>query len=252
MIRWMTLATLLVLAPASFAQQFDGILQWETTATLSSPLNGKISSVKVSEGDDVNKGDLLATLDPRLFQAQVKRAKAILKGLSSRAEETEREYVRAQDLYDRTVLSTTDLQNVEVRFAEAQADKAEAEAELALARVRLEYTQLRAPFNGIVVERHINPHEVVSNELQASPMIKVASTQSLKTTFWVTPQAAAGVNKGDQLTVTIEGQQHTGTVLHVGLKSKTEHQQVLTSVAVSIPQQQGKLHSGRRAHISLP
>lgn len=252
MIRWLTISALLSLAPAAMAQQFDGVLEWARVATLSSPLNGKISSVKVEEGDAVKKGDLLATLDPRIYQANVKRAKAVLKGLSSRAEETEREWVRAQDLYDRTVLSTTDLQDVEVRFAEAQADKGEAEAQLSLAKVQLEYTQLRAPFDGIVTQRHINPYETVSNKLQAMPMIQVAGTESFKSTFWVTPQAAASLNKGDSIQVNIEGQAHNGTISHVGLNSKMEHQQVLTSVLVMIPQNEGKLHAGRPAHINLP
>lgn len=252
MTRWLTLAFLLSLAPASFAQQFDGVLQWANTAVLSSPLNGKVTSVKVAEGDRVLKGDLLATLDPRLFQAKVKRAKAALKGLSSRFEELDREYVRAQDLFDRTVLSQTDLQNVEVRYYEAEAAKGEAEAELALARIQLEYTQLRAPFDGIITERKVNPQEVVSNRFQVSPMITMSATEQLKATFWVTPQASATVKRGNTVQITVEGQQYDGKVLHVGLNSKREHQQVLTSVAVSIQQQGDALNAGRPAHINLP
>lgn len=250
--RWLILVSTLALSHTAFAQQFTGTLEWAQLTTLSSPLNGKITSVKVDEGDAVKKGDLLATLDPRLFQARLKRSKAALKGLTTRFEDAEREYVRAQDLYERTVLSQTDLQTAEVRFNTAEAEKNQAEAELMEARVELEYTQLRAPFDGIVVERNVNPLEVVSNRFEAAPMIRVAAKDKLKATFWVTPQAAAQVSAGNAIDVSIEGNVISGTIKHVGLKSRLDHQQVLTSVAVEIPNQSGTLHAGRPAHINLP
>lgn len=250
--RWLMLVPALALSTVIQAQQFEGTLDWGQLTTLSSPLNGKISSVKVYEGERVKEGALLATIDPRPFQAREKRAKAMLKGLTTRYDDAAREYTRAQELYERTVLSQTDLQAAEVRYFSAEADKNQAEAELLQAKVELEYTQLRAPYSGLVIERNINPQEVVSNQLNASPMIRLASTDTMKASFWVPPQSAANLKSGDSVKVTVEGNAYDATVRHVGLTSKREHQQVLTTVAVTLPNSNGTLYAGRVAHIDLP
>ncbi len=78
--------------------------------TLSTPLSGRIDTIRVKVGDRVKKGQLLATLDARPWRAELKRARAALQGLKSRAEEARRALDRARELFDRTVLSQTDLQ----------------------------------------------------------------------------------------------------------------------------------------------
>lgn len=250
--RCLLLITALSLSLPLQAQQFEGVLEWAQHVTLSSPLNGKITSVKATEGGKVKKGDLLVTLDPRLHQAKVKRAKAILNGLNTRFEDAQREYTRAKDLYERTVLSQTDLQSAEVRFNASLADQAQAEAELMQARVELEYTQIRAPFDGLVTELNVHPQEVVSNQFQTSTMLRLANTDQFKVTFWVPPKSTSELKPGDKAKISIEGQSANGTLLHVGLKAKREHQQMLTSVVVALPNVGGTLHAGRLAHITLP
>jgi membrane fusion protein (multidrug efflux system) len=104
-----------------------------------SGVSGRIEKVNVTEGSRVKAGDIMVELDHRVPQAQYDKAKA-------RAALTEREKERLEKLFAQR--STTQ-QSVDI----ARANWAQADSELKLAEVALENTSLRAPFDGIVVQK---------------------------------------------------------------------------------------------------
>ncbi len=209
--------SLLLLLPAGIAvsEELPATIRWAETTTLSTPLSGRVGVVKVETGDRVERNALLAALDPRPFRAEVERAEAEVTRLRARLKIAERELRHAEELYDRTVLSTTAMEDAQVRFDTASAALAEAEAALTLARLDLEYSQLRAPFAGIVTERNINPGETVSNRCDVTPMIRLARSDRLVAIARVTPQQAAGLHKGQEIDITIAGQRHQGHVKQI-------------------------------------
>ncbi|MEQ1668716.1 MAG: efflux RND transporter periplasmic adaptor subunit, partial [Sulfuriferula sp.] len=74
-------------------------------------------------------------------------------------------------LYDRAVSSTTEYDQARLRYARADGYYREAQAKLTIAKKNLEYTTLRAPFNGVVSKRLAEPGMVVSAELQPATLI---------------------------------------------------------------------------------
>ena len=239
---WLPLLAALALPLAannSLAADYIGSTVWANPTTLSSPLTGRVSSVKVAEGDEIKKGQLLATLDPRIYQATVKRAKARLKSIQSSFDDIGRQYERAQELFDRTVMSQTDLQSAEVTFLTSEAELHQAEAELELAKINLEYTQLRAPFDGIVVERNVNAFETVNNQYQITPMLRVAPKGNIAAKFTLPPNIAATLSKGEEVSLSLRDEDLKGIVqksraigdsimLTVGLDSPTSPEQSIT------------------------
>ncbi|HFD86410.1 MAG TPA: efflux RND transporter periplasmic adaptor subunit [Gammaproteobacteria bacterium] len=217
----MILSRILLIAVAIFgsgsllAEEIPASLHWAQITTLSTPLSGRISSTPVKVGDNVKKNKLLAALDPRPFQAKIRRNKAEVKRLEVRYQDIKREYDRARELYDRTVLSTTDLQSAETRFDAASASLDRARADLKLAQLDLEYSQLRAPFDGIVTERLINTGETVINQCSATPMIRIARTDKLLATARITPQQAKGLVPSGNISVVAAGQRFVGTVIAI-------------------------------------
>lgn len=201
------------------ADTFYSQAHWANTITLSTPLSGRVSSVKVKPGDSIKKGQLLLTLDPRLYQAASKRAKAQLQSARSHYDDIEREYSRAKELFERTVLSQTDLQTAETKFLSAQAQLNASQAAFQEARVNLEYTQLRAPFDGIVTGQTIAAHETVINSQQVTPMLRVSPGQSKQASFQVPAFVAAGLAPGETLNI-----QATGKALEASIQRLTLQQ----------------------------
>lgn len=144
---------------------------------LTTPVSGVVKTVYVEAGQQVKKGAKLLALDDTLFRARVMEAEAGLMRAKHEAEEAEREYKRAQDLYDRGVSSTTELDAVKLRQARAAAGLREAEARLIVARKNLQDCVLKAPFDGVVSAREAEPGLYVPAGLNPPTLIVLEKTR---------------------------------------------------------------------------
>ena len=138
---------------------------------LTTPVSGVVKTVFVTQGQNVKKGQVLLSLDDSIYQARVVEAGAGVSRLQVEAAEADRDLKRAKELYDRAVSSTTEYDQAKLRFARADGLYREAQAKLTIANKNLEYSILRAPFNGVVSKRLAEPGMVVSAELQPATLI---------------------------------------------------------------------------------
>ena len=102
---------------------------------------GYLEKIYVDEGDFVKKGQLLFQIMPKLYEAEMHKAKA-------EADFAKIEYQNTKRLADSSVVAPNEL-------AMAKAKLDEANAELALAQVHLQFTEIRAPFDGIIDRFHV-------------------------------------------------------------------------------------------------
>ena len=197
MIRMRHLVFLLAAAAATAqAQDVDATLDWSKRAALSTPASGIVRELAVAPGQRVEADALLGQLDDR--RAQVTRLKLTL-------EEAEREYERAMELYERTVISERDRQLAEIALSVARAEHAAATAELTRARVDLEDTRLTAPFAGVVVGVHVTPGETNSNDQAVTPMVTLASDRPMLARAWVSQDVQAGLALDREVGVRVGG-----------------------------------------------
>ncbi len=108
---------------------------------------GYIEKIYVDEGQFIKKGQLMFQIMPRLYQAELQRAEA-------ETEFAQIEYQNTKKLADNNVVAPNEL-----ALAKAKYDKAK--AELALAQVHLDFTQVRAPFDGIMDHFHVREGSLV-------------------------------------------------------------------------------------------
>lgn len=200
--------SLLTLFSVTIAQagQLSATIQWAEISTLSSPLTGRIASIKAEVGDIVERNALLAELDTRPLHAERIRAKAEVKRYESQLKIAERELRHAEALYEQTVLSTTKLEDAQVRFDVTTASLEAARANLKKVLLDIEYSQLRAPFDGLIVDRQIHRGETVVNHCNATPMLKIASIKSLLAVANITPQQAQQLEPRQKVSVTTSDQ----------------------------------------------
>lgn len=124
-----------------------------------SGVSARIDKVNIEEGTIIKKGDVLVELDHRITQAQVDRAQA-------KFDLAKKELTRVENLVRQNSAPVRDLDNARSNFTLAQ-------SELTLAQVALENTYLRAPFDGIVVQKTAE----VGNILEAGQVAAAVADQ---------------------------------------------------------------------------
>ena len=159
--------TMVVKAPdVGGNRHFPGRIDANKKAELSFRVSGKIKEFPVKEGDEVLEGDLIARLDPTDFQIAVDDKKALFTRAAN-------DYHRGQKLVKEGHISKMDFDKLEANFLSSR-------AALNLAKQQLAYTELKAPFDGIVARRHIQNFE----EVQAKqPIVTLNDNEILEVKF---------------------------------------------------------------------
>ena len=231
------------------AAELNARVDWQQPVTLSTPVSGVIEMIDAEPGQAVSSGQVLLRLDPRPFRLKVDKAQARLKGLESVLAEAKREYERAEELYDRTVLSDHELQLANNAFVSAEADYLTAKAELGEARLQLEYSEVRAPFKGVVLTRHVAVGETVVSQMQAVPLITLADSEHLLARFTLSADQAGSVSLGQRVQVVLPGGPLEGRVRAIDAEAQGSGR----SVAVSFMPPAGEpVAVGQRVTVILP
>ncbi|MCW9058115.1 MAG: efflux RND transporter periplasmic adaptor subunit [Gammaproteobacteria bacterium] len=143
-------------------RRFDGIVEAVHQGTLSSQVSGRIEEVLFDVDDFVEAGTLLVRFRDLDQQAGLSRAQAGLREAEARVRESGAELQRFQQLYQQNLVSKANLDRAEAEAKAAQARHKAARAELSQAEEQLEHTRVRAPYSGIVTERHVEPGETAT------------------------------------------------------------------------------------------
>ncbi|MBT8130588.1 MAG: efflux RND transporter periplasmic adaptor subunit [Gammaproteobacteria bacterium] len=128
-------------------RQFPGVVDAIQRADLSFRIQGKIIEILVKEGDMVDKGQLLAKLDPTDYQIVLNDRKASFKT-------AEANYERAKTLLEKGAISKVDHDRIRAEFFTAEANLKAAEQDI-------QYTSLKATFPGYIARRHVENFEEV-------------------------------------------------------------------------------------------
>lgn len=171
----------------SFSAERPGTLEARRWTRLLSQEEGRITAVHAEEGDSVAEGELLVQLEDELLQAELKRAEA------QRAQ-AEANLSRLERLAERELTS-------EEALSQARTDLAVRRAEQALLDTRLEYTRIRAPFQGTVTERHVEPGDGVG---RFTHVMSLMDRDTLVARVNVSDRLAAILQPDDPVTIRID------------------------------------------------
>ena len=125
---------------------------------LSFAVSGTVETVSARLGDHVKKGQVLAKLDKHPFTLAVREAQAAVSKAKAMRAERQANYKRIIALYEADNASKADLDGAKASFRSTQSEVKAAEAQLGLSRRDLNKTDLRAPFNGSISMRQVEPH----------------------------------------------------------------------------------------------
>lgn len=215
---------LLLLAGISIAPQLasaldlDGQLAWHQRLELGTLVSGVVSDVSVRPGQSVKAGAVLLKLDDRGFRAEVTRSRAVLARSEALADEAAREDERAQELYDRTMLSDHERQVVQIARVEAESTQAEARSRLAQAQLDLERSRLKAPFAARVLAVNVMPGQAVVSSLQSQPLVVLADSRTMLAEAEIGAGQLGDLAAGQAAQVGLGGDWHDGQIYDIGLE----------------------------------
>lgn len=198
------------------AAELAGELAWARTAELSLPASGRVEKVAVTPGAAVTAGEVVLELDARAARARLTDARAAQREAELRRAEAQREWDRAKELYDRTVLSERELQLAEIGFAAADARHQAARAAAIAAEVDLDYTRLSAPFDAWVLALHVAPGQAVVNQVQPMPLLRVAERGRLRVRAAADAAQLAGLAPDAAVTVQVGGRRFDARIVSLG------------------------------------
>jgi len=211
------IATFLVLQ-SSWAEDMQATLQWSQRVELSTAMSGIVRVVNVSVGDFVKKGQILLSLDDEIYRAKIAEGRAEITRLKAESEEGSRELKRVMELHERTVVSTTELDQAELNQIRSKSALAEAQARLQQNQKMLDETSIRAPFDSIVILRDAEPGLSVSSGLQTQMLLTLARSGEMIARMQLTSSQIDKLKLGQVLAVNVAGASYTGKVKTIAME----------------------------------
>lgn len=243
---------ILIAAPAA-AADLAATLQWSQRVELASPASGVVQAVQVNVGDRVKKGQALVTLDAAAYSAGVAGALAEVAHAEEEARDAKRNLDRVQELYNRTVIALTELEQAQIRNVRAKAQLDGAKARLAENQKQLRDASVRAPFDGIVLARQAEPGQTVASQLQPQTLIVLARAGEMVARSRAALAHVEKMKIGQGVSVEVGQKSYSGKIKTLGLEPLMEKGSDKSEYLVEVvfPVQE-TMRAGTPATIKLP
>jgi len=160
------LVTELATVPVALAElprvyRLDGVAEAINRTTVSAQTSGEVVEVRFDVDDTVRAGDIILRIDDSEQRAAVSQAQANLEAATARRIDAELEFERVRGVFERQAVSQAEFDRASAARRQARAGEQAAQAALSQAQQQLEYTEVDAPYNGIVTERLVEVGETV-------------------------------------------------------------------------------------------
>jgi multidrug efflux system membrane fusion protein len=170
-------------------QQYSGRLEAVDRVEIRPLVSGTLTAVHFKDGAMVKKGDVLFTIDPRPYAAEVARAQAQLAGAEARAAYTASDVARGQRLLGDNAIAKRDYEEKQNASREAAANVQAAQAALRSAKLNLEYTQIVAPVSGRMSRAEVTVGNIVSVGSATPSLSTLVSMSKIYASFDVDEQS---------------------------------------------------------------
>lgn len=212
--------------------------------TLHAKVSGYVSKMNVDLGDQVKAGQLLATLEVPELQAELETARAA-------KQKAEADNNNAHLIYSRLVAVNRDHPNLvaQQELDTAQASDLTTAAAIAAAKANFEkfqamlnYTQITAPFDGVVTHRYADPGTLIqagtASDTQVMPLVRVSDNYRLRLDFPVSVDFVKDIQAGAPVEVAVDslnGKTFTGTISRFARQVDNNTRTMITEIEVPNP-----------------
>lgn len=181
---------------------FDGTVEAVNQATVSAQVSGRIVEINFDVHDFVPRDSVLLRFKSAEQRSQLEAGTAALREAEARRNEAQIELERVEKIFERRLVSKSVLDKARADRAAANARVDAAVATVERAREQLGYTEVRAPYSGIVVKRFVEVGESVT---VGQPLMAGISLEKLRVTAQVPQQAVHRLDRDAQVHVALPG-----------------------------------------------
>jgi len=247
----------------------SGSLEAVTTVNVGSQVSGTVQALHADFNDFVRRGQVLARLDPSLFQTQVEQAEANLVRAEAEVERLKVARDAAKIALDRTarlaekrLVSDADLEAAQVGFAGADAQVRSADASVAQstasvnqAKVNLAHTVITSPIDGIVVSRDVDTGQTVAASMQAPTLfVLAADLTKMHLNASIDESDVGQIEAGQAVTFRVDAYPNdtfTGRVAQVRLQAVVSQNVVTYATVIDVGNPDLKLKPGMTATVTI-
>ncbi|MHC9086823.1 efflux RND transporter periplasmic adaptor subunit [Luteimonas sp. RIT-PG2_3] len=239
-----------------------GTLSAISTVTVGSQISGQITEVLADFNDKVEKGQIIARIDPSTYQAQIEQgsaqiasAQASLAQARATLRNAELDFSRKSDLGNQRLVAQSDIDLARAALDQARAQVNATQAQIRqqtastqTTRVNLDRTVIRSPVDGVVLLRSIEPGQTVAASMTAPELFQIAEDLAkMKIELAVDESDIGQVKNGQTVSFTADAfpdRQFRGVVDQVRLSATTTNNVVTYPVVVSVDNSDGTLLPG--------
>lgn len=189
----------------------SGYLVARHQSVISSKIQGRLSGLYVEEGSYVKTGQVIAKLEDTDYKAAIVKAKADIEYAKANLAEMQRQARLQQGLFKDGVVSRDSLDAADSRVRIAQATLAQSEAALQMEETLLTFTEIRAPFDGIVVKKMTEVGESVAPippgvniSTSSGAIVAIADMNSLEAEVDVNESNVGQLKQGDPAEINVQ------------------------------------------------
>jgi len=246
-----------------------GALEAVNTVQVGTQVSGTIQALYADFNSIVRKGQVVARLDPSLFQTQIEQARANLLRAEADVErlrvgldDARSKLKRAEGLASKQLISASELEatQVNVRAAEAQLKSSQAQVTQARAsmnqnQVNLAHTVIEAPIDGIVISRNVDVGQTVAASMQAPTLFIIAADLTKMQVNASIDEADVGRLRPNQpVRFRVDAyptEEFLGRVVQVRLQPVTVQNVVTYATVIEVPNPELKLKPGMTANVTI-
>ncbi len=246
-----------------------GTLLATVTVTVGTQVSGRLQKILVDFNSPVKKGQLIAKIDPLLFQAALEQARANLVQAQAQVESTKAQVLLTQKLYARqlalqrdNLAAQQDVDTAETNAAVAVANAAVARASVAQARAalhqaetNLDYTNIVSPIDGTVILRNVDVGQTVAASLSTPTLFTIAQDlRKMQVNTNVSEGDVGRLEQGMEATFTVDafpGRRFKGTISQIRNSATTTQNVVTYDAVIDVDNSDLKLRPGMTANSTV-
>jgi len=228
------------------------------TVEVRSKASGEIFDMPVEVGDAVTAGQLMVRVDPRVPQATLRQAQADLTLAQAQLNNAEAQLRRAEGLYATEAITEQEYDTAKLSVASARAQLVSAERSLENAQIAAEDTEIRAPLDGVVIQKLVEEGTVITSATQGvsggTILLQMANLDTVQVRALVDETDIGKIKAGLDVTITVDAYKtrpFDGKVLKIEPQSSVAQNVTMFPVLVRIPNSDALLKPGMNVEVEF-
>ena len=228
------------------------------TIEVKSKASGEIFELHVETGDVVRAGQLLVRVDPRVPQATLRQAQADLELAEAQLENAQAQLRRAEGLFETQSITEEEYDNTRLSVASANAQLVRAQRSLSDAEIAAEDTDVRAPGDGVIIQKNVEVGTVISSATRevggGTILLQMANLDTVQVRSLVDETDIGKISEGLDVTILVDAfpnRPFGGNVLRIEPQATVAQNVTMFPVLIRIPNSDGLLRPGMNAEVEV-